>query len=163
MAGPLETVHISRLSRVMRGDEEGYLRRPLIQKVQPVEPPRITPWWQGNVGAPASITPGWHEGVGAVDFEYGASMQPRNNPKFSDTWVIGATAGANRVIPQGIDYSRTPCCVPGGMGDASAPVAGALLFAVVGVPLLVFGVGVVEDVLVQVFRGDNPPRSGSFF
>ncbi len=101
--GPLKVVHIPRLQRTMRGNEEPYLRRPFIQKVQDLVPPTVTPWWYSS------------NGMGALDLEYGASMQPRNNPAFNDTWLIGATGGANRVIPQGIDYSRTPCCVPNGV------------------------------------------------
>jgi hypothetical protein len=147
--GPLHTVHIPRLSRVMRGERENYLHPPLIQKTKPLAPPTITPWWYEG---PTRVN---MQGMGNIDFEYGGSMQPRDNPAFSDAWVIGATAGANRVVPQGIDYSRTPCC-SAGMGDAGTT---SLFVGLVGVPLLVFGIMVAGDVLGALALGGQSPRS----
>jgi hypothetical protein len=126
MAGPIQKVHTPRLSFLMRGSQQPYLRPPAVEQIYPAAPQTVTPWQQAMNGG--------------YDHEYGASMQPRANPAFSDTWVTMATGGANKVIPQGIDYSRTPCCMPnssGGMGDAGA---GALVAALVGVPLMLLGI-----------------------
>lgn len=117
--GPLKVVTTPMLQRLMRGVDEPYLRPPLVQMPTPASTqPGINPWFQG---------------VGAYDMEYGASMQPRSNPAFNDTWVAGATAGASEVVPQGIDYSRTNCCMPmNGFQDVSP-----LFIGVVGIPLAV--------------------------
>jgi hypothetical protein len=133
MAGPLKVVHVPRLQRLMRGDEEPYLRRPLIEKVAPRAPLPVVPWYDA--------------GMGNLDLEYGASMDPRSNPAFADAWVIGATGGANRVIPQGIDYSRTPCCVPNGMGEG-LPSVGPLFAGLIGVPLVLLGMLLVGEAAV---------------
>lgn len=131
MAGPLRVVHTPRQARLMRGDEEPFLRRPLIEKVEPYAPLPVVPWYD--------------PGMGKLDLEYGASMDPRSNPAFVDSWVIGATGGANRVIPQGIDYSRTPCCVPNGLsGDGSLSV-GPLFAGLVGIPLILLGMLLVGE------------------
>ena len=88
-----------------------------------------------------------------IDMEYGASMQPRGNPVFADSWVIGATGGASKVIPQGIDYSRTPCCAAhAGMSGSGT---GVLFAGVVGVPLLLLGVLVGFDALARAVGGDK--------
>ena len=131
MAGPLKVVHTPRLQRLMWGKQEPFLRRPLIEKVAPRAPLPVVPWYDA--------------GMGRLDLEYGASMDPRSNPAFVDSWVIGATGGANKVIPQGIDYSRTPCCVPNGLsGDTPAGV-GALFAGLVGVPLVLLGMLLVGE------------------
>jgi len=141
MAGPLNTVFTPRLQRLMRGTQEPYLRRPMIQRVDPVT-------------MPVQI----HPALAAYDDELGASAQPRANPAFSDAWVVGATAGANRVIPQGVDYSRTPCCVPNGVSGMGEASMAPLLVGVVGVPLALFVLTVGFDVLKEVVLGPVEPH-----
>jgi hypothetical protein len=88
----------------------------MIYKIRPAQMPAIKPM-----------------SMGCCQQEYGASNQPRNNPAFDDTWIIGATGAAQRVIPQGIDYSRTPCC----LGSNGAGSTSTLFIGVVGVPLAI--------------------------
>ena len=113
----IRQVATPRLSFLMRSAQMPYLQRPVVYPIAPVSPQGLTPWYAG---------------MGNV-IEPSASMQPRNNPVFNDAWVVGATGGANRVVPQGIDYSRTPCCTAhSGMGmfDDVNP----LWFGVVAIP-----------------------------
>lgn len=88
----------------------------------------------------------------SYDNEYGASMSPRSNPAFNDTWVIGATGGVNRVVPQGIDYSRTPCCTPGPSAMAGTAGSNATLYmGLIAVPLSLL--------LITMLFGRGPARN----
>lgn len=103
-----------RLSFLMRGASQPVNPPPVYKVIVPAARPRI------------------RRGVAGYDLEYGASMQPRANPAFNDLWVVGATGGANRVIPQGIDYSRDPCCTTGLAGAEVSP----LVVGLIGIPLV---------------------------
>jgi len=83
-------------------------------------------------------------------FEYPASVQPRANPAFSDTWVTGATGGARMVVPQGIDAFRTPavqgcgaCSGGGGLSGGIAAVA-PVFAGLVGVAAILFLASLTE-------------------
>lgn len=97
----MRVVHTPRLSPLMRSTSMPYLQKPLVAGIRPVEAHLFTPWYERS-------------GMGA--FELPESAQPRANPAFSDTYVIGASGGANRVYPQGVDYSRLSGC---GVGCAA--------------------------------------------
>jgi hypothetical protein len=131
----MKTVFTPRLQRLMRGVREPVLLRPMTRSVLAPTLPAITPWYN----------------LGSYDTELGASAQPRNNPAFNDAWVIGATGGASQVIPQGIDYSRTPCCTASGPMNGLADTA-PLLVGLVGVPLLILGAMVAMDRIKQTLR-----------
>lgn len=111
----MRQVHTPRLSFLMRSSKQPVIRSPIVRAIHPAAPMSVVPWFAMG--------------------EYGASMAPRSNPAFNDAWVIGATGGASRVIPQGIDYSRTPCCTTGLSGMDVTPLVAALI----GVPLVLFG------------------------
>jgi hypothetical protein len=111
----IKQVHTPRLSFLMRGANQPYIRRPVVRQINPAMMPQI------GMGGYVD----WHE--------YGASMAPRANPVWNDLWIVGATGGANKVIPQGIDYSRTPCCMAG-----SAESVAPLFIGLIAIPAALF-------------------------
>jgi hypothetical protein len=106
----LKQVHIPRWSQLMRSASMPYLQKPHTTPISTLAYPGITPWNRASACQPSGV-------LGA--FEVGASAEPRANPAFSDAYVIGASGAANMVVPQGIDYSRRPCCSGGGLSGVS--------------------------------------------
>jgi hypothetical protein len=92
----------------MRSVNMPYLQKPHVTTIRPLTYPGITPWYQASSYQPSGA-------LGA--YELPASAEPRANAAFNDTYVIGASGAANMVVPQGIDYSRRPCCSGGGLGS----------------------------------------------
>ena len=104
----LKQVHTPRLSFLMRDSTKPFTR-PLVRTILPP--------------------------LSDYDDEDGESLNPRANPAFTDAWFTAATGGANRVIPQGIDYSRTPCCAGLSGADSFSLIIGAI-----GVPIALFAI-----------------------
>ena len=99
-------------------------------------PEPITPWSMGSI----------------------AAMQPRNNPAFNDTWLIGATGGAARVYPQGPQAYPVGGCSGCGDDTAIAAAGGASLL---GIALVGTAVVLLASFLMMDSGGDrfhNPRR-----